>query len=141
MSIGLQLILHLLGDYIIQNHAMANYKRTSMAWASLHAITYAMPFAAVLLFTHWGTLAQSMGAITLALAIISGTHALIDRYAPHRKWMEWWGIGQPSTLFERLNIDQPQATAPAFLGVWLGIIVDNTIHLTINALTLWAFDL
>ena len=141
MSIGLQIILHLWGDYILQNHAMAQFKRTSMKWAVFHAITYTLPFAVVLLILHVSSLGVHSANIIMALAIIVITHAIIDRYAPHRAWMEFWGIGQPSLLFERCNVDQPQVTAPAFLGVWLGILVDNTLHLTINAFALWVCGL
>jgi len=148
MSIGLQIILHLWGDYVIQNHAMANRKRTSMLWAVLHAVTYAIPFALVLLAcntsidTVIGEVAiTNHRPILIALAVIIGTHAILDRYAPHQRWMKWWGIGQPSAFFEQIGLEQPQKTAPAFLGVWLGIIVDNTLHLTINAAVLFVLGL
>ncbi|MFD4210556.1 DUF3307 domain-containing protein, partial [Micromonospora tulbaghiae] len=61
------LLAHLAGDYLLQSHWMATEKskRWWPAWA--HALTYGLPF---LLIT------QSPAA----LAVIVGTHAVIDRY-------------------------------------------------------------
>lgn len=133
MSIGLQIILHMWGDYIIQNHAMAAYKRTSLWWATLHAVTYTLPFALALALTHRANLDTQALPVLATLAIIASTHAVLDRYAPHKVWMKWWGVGQPSAAFDAVGIEQPRESAPPFLNVWLTIIVDNTLHLTINA--------
>ncbi|MFD3955951.1 MULTISPECIES: DUF3307 domain-containing protein [Streptomyces] len=117
------LLAHLAGDYLLQSHWMATEKskRWWPAWA--HALTYGLPF---LLIT------QSPAA----LAVIVGTHAVIDRYrlarhlvwaknqiAPRRfrqPWAECSATGYP-------------AETPPWLAVWLMIIADNALHLLINA--------
>ena len=63
-SIGLA---HMVGDYVIQSHWMA-VEKTKRWWPAIaHGVTYGLPF---LLIT------QS----ALALAIIVGTHILIDHW-------------------------------------------------------------
>ena len=126
----IQLILHLIGDYVTQSDWMANNK-TKRNWPALcHAFVYSLPF---LLLT------QSPAA----LAVIFGTHFLIDRFriarfvvyaknvllSPHRpcdreynarwKWSNCSGTGYPSDT-------------PPWLAVWLLIAADNTLHIAIN---------
>ena len=61
------LLAHLAGDYLIQSHWMATQK-TSRWWPAIaHGVTYTLPYALV---------TQS----PLALAVIAGTHVVIDRY-------------------------------------------------------------
>lgn len=136
MPFGLQLICHLLGDYVFQNHAMAAYKKKSIIWAIIHVLFYSIPFAVCIAYRHWdGPLPDNLG---VAMAILMGTHVLIDRYSLHLFWVKFWGIGQPSTLFTFLGLKQPEKEAPPFLQVWLRIIVDNICHLCIN---MFAFSL
>ena len=68
-------LAHLVGDYLLQSHWMATEKTKRWWPAAAHALTYGLPF---LLIT------QS----PLALAVIVGTHAVIDRYrlARHVVW-------------------------------------------------------
>lgn len=126
----LQLILHLIGDYVTQSDWMANNK-TKRSWpAACHAVIYSLPF--LLLRPSWA-----------AFAVILGTHFLIDRFrlarlvvytknvilSPHRpcdleyierwRWSNCSGTGYPSD-------------APPWLAVWLLIAADNTLHLAIN---------
>lgn len=122
-------LAHLVGDYLIQSHWMANEK-TRRWWPALaHAATYTVPYLLV---------TQS----PLALLVIGGTHAVIDRYrlarhvvwaknqlaprGPYRRpWRESSATGYP-------------ADAPPWLSVWLMIIADNTLHLLINtAAVVW----
>jgi len=112
-----ELIAHLCGDYVLQNHWMATRKTSSSLAAAVHAATYTIPF---LILTK----------SPLALAVIVGTHFIIDRFRLARYWVQFWGIGNPGWIGGRLGLDIP--TAPDFLGVWLLIIVDNTAHLAIN---------
>jgi hypothetical protein len=126
----LQLILHLIGDYVTQSDWMAQNKTKQFGPAFCHAVVYSLPF---LLITN----------SPAALAVICGTHFLIDRYrlarfvvyaknvilSPHRpcdreyierwRWSNCSGTGYPSD-------------APPFLAVWLLIAADNTLHLAIN---------
>ena len=116
----LQLILHLIGDYITQTDYMASNKTKSLRIAFLHAIVYTIPFILV---------TQS----PVALLVILISHAIIDRYRLARyvifaknylndrtlKWKDCNKTGYPNSI-------------PEWLTVWLMIIADNTLHLTIN---------
>lgn len=63
----LPLILHLLGDYVLQSDWMANNKTSSHKAAAAHAITYSIPFLV-------------LSPSVLAFAVILITHFFIDRY-------------------------------------------------------------
>lgn len=115
-----QLILHLIGDYVTQSHAMAKHKRTSWVMAFIHAAVYALPFS---------LLGPSLHAIT----VIWLSHMVIDRlglaryvvftknlwFEPQLKWEDCQATGYPPDV-------------PPWMAVWLLIIADNTIHLAIN---------
>ena len=126
------LLCHLTGDYVLQSHVMATRKTTSSAWAIIHAAFYSIPFAVLLAAT-----ASDWTAAVIALFVICGTHALIDRYALAAKWCRWYGVGHPGVWDRGLRASDwstpPFDPPPPFLGVWLQIIVDNTMHLAINA--------
>ena len=62
-----QLLAHLVGDYIFQTDKMARLKTGSWLWAIMHGLTYSLPF---MLFR------PSLAA----LAVIAGSHILIDRF-------------------------------------------------------------
>ena len=62
-----QILAHLIGDYVLQSHWMAQEKTKQSFAAAVHATTYTLPF----LF-----LTQSVAA----LAFILWTHFLIDRF-------------------------------------------------------------
>jgi hypothetical protein len=112
-----ELLCHLAGDFWLQNHWMATRKTSSSRAAAIHALFYTLPF----LFLTWNP---------LAIAIITGTHFAIDRFRLARYWAAFWGIGQASWLQRKMG--QTVSATPDFLAVWLLIITDNTIHLTIN---------
>lgn len=122
------LLAHAVGDYVIQSDWMAQEKTRRWWPAILHGLTYTLPYA---------LLTQSL----TALAVIASTHMMIDRFrlaryvcwaknwlAPRgwqRPWSECTATGYPSDR-------------PLWLTTWLLIIVDNTIHVTINtAAILW----
>lgn len=119
----IQLILHLVGDYITQSDWMATEKTRNSFAALVHATLYALPFL-------W------IGSVD-AVAIIWGSHFLVDRFRlaryvvfaknqlgwPRPKWEDCQATGYPS---ER----------PVWLTVWLLIIADNTIHLVCNYICL-----
>lgn len=77
-----QLILHALGDYVIQNNKMAQRKTTSYLWAFIHAITYSLPF---LLLTK---------GFNLAWLIIFSTHFLIDRFRLTKYWIMFYNFSR-----------------------------------------------
>jgi hypothetical protein len=113
-------LAHLLGDYILQTHHQATRKTQAWAPALAHAATYT---AAHLLVTRnpW------------RLAIIGGTHALIDRYRLARHVV--WAKNQAAPAAYRPGhtaTGYPDDTPP-WLSTWLMIAADNTIHLCINA--------
>lgn len=127
--VALGLIAHLFGDYAFQSHTMAARKTSSWAWSSLHAAIYSLPFFVVAMLC--GESARWLGA----LAVIGGTHAVIDRLAIAKRWCAFYGVGYPGLWAPAEGFKPP----PPFLGVWLTIIVDNAFHLAINsAAILWA---
>lgn len=121
-----QLLAHAIGDYILQSDWMANEKTKKSVAALAHVATYGLPF--LLFRPSW-----------MAFAVIVTTHFVIDRWrlaryvcwiknflAPspwRREWAECSGTGYHN---ER----------PAWMAVWLMIIADNIIHVTINGLAL-----
>ncbi len=116
-----QFLAHLVGDYLLQTEQMALRKSKSWFWALLHAAVYTLPF---LLLTR----------SVPALLIILGTHAVIDRFAlapafcRERGLVTWFGKDRPE-LDTRTGFSKE---TPPWLSFWLGVITDNTFHLTIN---------
>lgn len=118
-------VAHLVGDYIVQSHWMAVEKVRSWWPAALHALSYGLPFLA-------------LTRNPLALGVIVGTHAVIDRYRLARYVV--WAKNQaaPKAFRPPLTATGYAEDVPPFLAVWLLIIADNTIHLAINSATLWS---
>jgi len=139
----LQLILHLIGDYVLQSDWMAQRKTKSHTAAACHALVYSLPF---LLITSVN-----------AFMVIMVTHFFIDRYrlaryvvyaknflAPRdtyhgvthdslgirHQWTEWWH------KWEDCSATGYHKDSPPWLSVWLLIAADNTIHLLINYLAI-----
>jgi len=129
-----QLLCHLLGDYILQNDWMAlNKKQKGFVGLSaivIHAALYSASFAIA-----WAIGLAPNLQIVPALALIFVSHFVIDRWnipiwITQLKNFNFakkvWAEGKPgkaNTLF---------IGRPAYIGVWLSIIVDNTLHLIIN---------
>lgn len=109
-----QLLAHLVGDYLLQNHWMATNKTRSWGVAIIHALCYTLPF----LFFH---------PSPFALAVITGSHAVIDRYGLAAKLCAVKNGSYPLPF--------PAGTPPG-LVIGLVIVVDNTLHLLINAAVL-----
>lgn len=101
---------------------MAIKKTSSWRWATLHAFFYGLPF--LLLVSNWEQ-----------WAVIVGTHLIIDRFRLAQYWVDFWGSGKRGWLPAKLGVGEIDA-APPFLGVWLLILIDNTMHLLVNFLTL-----
>jgi hypothetical protein len=128
-----QLVAHAVGDYILQSHWMATEKTKNSVAAAIHAVTYTLPF---LLIT------QSLAA----LAIICGTHFLVDRFRLARfvVWFKNGPLQMVHTSQGWLRLKPVTATGyqedvPAWLSVWLLIAADNIIHVVINALAIRYF--
>ena len=105
----LQLICHLIGDFCLQNDYIAERKTRNTAVCLMHVLLYSVPFFALI------------GPSWPAMAVIVGTHFLIDRFSLTRLWVNGFKIG--------VEKDYP-------IRFWLYVIVDNTIHLTINYVAL-----
>ncbi len=118
-------LAHMVGDYLIQSDWMAQEK-TKRWWPAIaHAVSYGLPF---LLIT------QSV----LALAVIVGTHAVIDRYrlARHVVWFKNQLAPRPFRPPHTPTGHGPDR--PDWLSVWLLIIADNILHVLINiAAVIW----
>lgn len=187
LSIFIGLLAHFWGDYVTQNHWMANTKtqKSQAGWfaACVHATVYSFPFGGILflLMYFFGLSGLAAGAVWV---IILATHAFIDHTRLAATWTRFWGVGcegeviawmrrragykledvwtgeyaddettQPAknstkTVWHRNVGSGPTRRsetievtpdAPAWLGVWLVIIVDNTLHIIINTTALiWA---
>ena len=129
---------------MVQNDWMAlNKKKHGVeGWvpAIVHALTYTM-FFALFVTTSWK-----------ALAVICVTHAVIDHYefVPKIVWLRNWIA--PKWIKQDAEVDgvsnswmerNPPWEAckpnfgfspirPQFLAFWLYVIIDNTLHITIN---------
>jgi membrane-associated phospholipid phosphatase len=117
------LLAHLVGDYLLQPHWLAEEKKRSWGPAILHGLLYTVPYLAVT-------------RSPAALLVIAGTHAVIDRYrlarfviyaknllAPRQRRVSWAHCDHETGF--------PSGT-PAGLACALLIIVDNTLHLILN---------
>jgi hypothetical protein len=129
----IQLILHLLGDYVTQSDWMAQNK-TKSSWAALcHATVYSLPFLFI-------------GSVE-AVLVIWATHFFIDpfRLARYVCWAKnflaprWIKDPMFSPRFDRRNHDWSDCAGTGYhkdtqpwLAVWLMIAADNTLHLAIN---------
>ncbi len=122
-----QLVAHAIGDYVLQSDWMANSKTKAWTPAIVHVLAYGLP---------WLLITTSPAA----LAAIVGTHLIIDHYrlARHVSWVK-------NFLAPRSAWPKPwkecQATGydpdkPAWMSVWLMIIVDQVMHVLCNALAI-----
>jgi len=115
----IQLLLHLWGDYITQNEWMANNKTSNSAkgWLAVftHATVYSLPFLFIGSFT--------------SVFVIWITHLFIDKFrlALYLIKLKNWRWNTSSGFNE---------ATPLFLSIWLMIIIDNIIHITINYLSI-----
>lgn len=112
-----QLLCHLFGDYVLQSHIMAINKTKYPIWAVYHGIMYSLPFIFI--------------ASPNALFVIAFTHVIIDYLGLAKEITKvknyLFGNLNPQTLKEIY----PQET-PEYVTFWLLILLDNTMHLTIN---------
>lgn len=127
-----QLVCHAIGDYVLQSDWMANEKTKRSVAALAHVLTYALPF--LLLGPSWP-----------ALAVIVGTHFVIDRWRLAR-YVCWakncllsplpGPLGDPARTWENCRVTGYPSERPPWLAVWLLIIADNVMHVVINAAAL-----
>lgn len=119
-TLFLMVFCHFLGDYVLQTDWMAQLKTQRWLPAIAHGVTYTLPF---LLVTR----------SPLALLVIGGTHILIDhwRLAKHVIWFK--NQFAPRAFRPPHTATGYSDQMPPWMAVWLMIIVDNLIHLGINA--------
>ena len=150
-----QLLAHAVGDYILQSDWMANEKTKRTIAALAHVTTYGLPFLflrpswkayAVIVGTHFVIDRWRLARFVVwvknflapfdkmvvspvddvrisesAVSAIQGNQINIVRTNP--PWKECAATGYPPNT-------------PAWLAVWLLIIADNIMHITINGLAL-----
>lgn len=144
-----QLLLHAIGDYVLQSDWMAAQKTKRWAPTLAHVATYTLPF---LLLTQ----------APIALLFIAGTHAVIDHWrlarfvcyaknflAPPETWVQerntsaggmvfyvpkrearWW---HPWSACAGTGYHSDR---PPWLSTWLMIIADNVMHVVLNGVAL-----
>lgn len=119
-----QFVAHAVGDYLLQSEWMATQKTKKSIATLVHCVTYLLPFLFI-----------TQNPITLA--IIGGTHFVIDRWqlARYVAWIKnrpWPG----SATWAESSKTGYHPDTPAWLGGWLVIIVDNIMHILINGLAI-----
>lgn len=115
---------HLFGDYVVQSSWMATEKTSQNLPAAAHALTYTLCFLPVTRNPK-------------ALAVIGGTHFVIDRWrlARHAAWAKNQLAPKKFRYpFSRVGTGYPteQDVTQPWLTFWLMIVADNTMHLAIN---------
>jgi hypothetical protein len=138
-----QLVAHGFGDYVLQSHWMATEKTKRSFAALMHVLAYAIPF--LYLRPSWP-----------ALFVIVSTHFVIDRWRlaryvvwaknhlcpvrcmcrEHQAHYATLGVFRGNNAWLDCQATGFPPAVPPFLAVWLLIIVDNLMHVTINALAL-----
>lgn len=125
----IQLLMHLWSDYCMQPGKWAERKRTDIRYAAAHGLQYG------LLFLIAGTVLPSniFSCSFDAFLMITLTHILIDRFYPARYiiFFKNWLVDHGSRWSDCSKTGY-SSDMPAWMAVWLMIIVDNTMHLTIN---------
>lgn len=121
-----QLLVHAIGDYITQSDWMANNKTKNWLPAFCHAFIYSIPF--YLCFP----------SSPRAMAVIFGTHYLIDRYrlARYIVWAKNSIDPDARTWAECRDTFGYPPGRPAWMACWLMIIADNILHVAINGAAL-----
>ena len=110
----IQLLFHIMGDYVTQNNWMAQKKVlfTNEGWIAcwIHAFVYSLPFMFIApSYQSW--------------LVIFLTHFFIDKFRLAKYWIKLVNYGYYSD-------------SPIWLSTWILIIVDNFFHITINYLSL-----
>jgi hypothetical protein len=126
-----QLLLHLFGDFIVQNdHVALNKKKNTLKgwlYCLFHCITYSLPF---LLITNWK-----------AVIGIGITHFIIDKT---NIVAYFCAIKNNTKIYNQQDITKWRYNISNFgylperpfaITIWLLIFADNTIHLILN----WLF--
>lgn len=131
-----QLVAHLIGDYVIQSDWMANNKTKKWSAIIAHVVLYTACFVPLVL-------GMPLERAVLALAIIGGTHGVIDRYRLAR-YVIWFRnfLSPPGSnpSWEECSGTGFPPDRPAWLVTWLLIFTDNVMHVVINGATLYLLE-
>lgn len=112
-----QILCHLTGDYILQNNWMAQNKTkpsyVGYVACAMHVLLYTILFLFVTTNVYH-------------LLLIGLTHFAIDKWRLAVYWIKLvnWNWKSTNNGFDD--------NTPAFMSVWLMIIIDNVFHLLIN---------
>lgn len=122
----IQLLAHLWGDFALQPGKWAMKKRSDIRYALVHSLEYGLVFWLIC------TLMGQPLSWDAMLAIVV-THALIDRFYPARYiiFAKNW-IADRKLMWKACSKTGFDQETPIWLSMWLLIVVDNTMHLTIN---------
>ncbi|HET9656577.1 MAG TPA: DUF3307 domain-containing protein [Kineosporiaceae bacterium] len=124
-SVAGLLLAHLAGDYVLQSHWMATRKTQAWVPAIAHAAVYTACYLPV---------TRSV----LGLAVIGGTHAVIDRYRLARQLVWVKNHLAPASarppVWAACSATGYSPEFPTGLAIGLLIAADNTLHLIINTL-------
>ena len=111
----LQLLLHLLGDFVLQNNWMAAHKsklnREGYLACTVHCLVYSLPFLIITDLTAW--------------LVIFSTHWLIDKFS----------LAKYVCRIKNWHFETDHgfaASTPPLLAMLLVMVVDNTMHIAIN---------
>lgn len=119
-----QIVAHLVGDFVLQSDWIAGKKTSSSFVTAIHVVLYTLPFTLI---------TQE----PIALAIIAGTHFVIDRWrlARHVAWAfnRLWPGSRPWSECSKTGFSPD---LPPYLATWLMIITDSTMHIVINGLAI-----
>ena len=119
-----QIVAHAVGDYLLQSEWMAREKTKRSLAAFVHSVFYLLPF---LLITQE----------PLTLAVIGGTHFVMDRWhvARYIAWLKNrpWPGSRPWSECRETGFSPD---TPAWSAGWLVIIIDNIVHILINGVAI-----
>jgi hypothetical protein len=121
-----QLVAHIVGDYVLQSDWMATHKARRSGPALVHALAYALPFV-------WLTRSP------LALLIICASHFVIDRWrlARYVRFVTNFLSPPPHAAWAECQPTGHTPGRPEWVTHWVFTVVDNTLHVLINA---WALS-
>lgn len=120
----LQLILHLSGDYLLQNDWMAENKGKNTLKGYMACLIHCLLYASLFLFFLFPL---------RSVLIIFVTHFLIDKY---RLAILWCRLKNWNWYGSNFGYSEDK---PKWMSVWLLIIVDNTWHLICNFIAIKYF--
>lgn len=127
------LIAHLFGDYIFQNDWMAQNKTSNLGIAWLHGLTYTLIY--IVMFAIIG-MSFSLTRGLIVVFIIGGTHIVIDRWRLVKQII-WLINGFSYPWAEAKANNGYSKNTPVWMSTWLMIIVDNSVHLLINTVSIY----